>query len=287
MIELPYIFNATRADFKTRVLEKSKDIPILVDFWANWCAPCRMLMPVLARLVDEYQGMFLLAKVNTDEERQLVLQHGIRSLPTVKLFKDGQVVDEFIGVQPESVVRAMLDRHIVHESEQLLAVAQKAFRAGDAKRAIAVLNEALNKAPDNHPLRLELAEILLTEGELDQGEKLLEKLPREVREESRANALFGRLRLARVAVRAPEVSILEQAIAANPADCEVRYQLGARKVLSGDYEAAMEQMLEILRRDRMFREDAGRKGLMIIFDILGGKDKRVSRYRNLMFNALH
>lgn len=283
----PYIFDVTEADFAAAVLENSYQAPVLVDFWAAWCGPCKMLMPLLARLTDEYQGKFLLAKVNTDEQRTLATQFNIRSIPTVKLFKNGQVVDEMLGAQSESVIRTLIERHMVRESDNLRTRAEATYRAGDVTQALALLEQAAQLDPDNHRVHLDLARILLEQDALDQAEHILNNLPREVRDEPEAGALLGRLEFARIAAGAPDAAILEKTVAAQPSDSAARYQLGARKVLQGDYEGALEQLLAILQRDRGFRDEAARKAMVAVFNLLGGKGELVTRYRTRMFNALH
>ena len=134
MAHSPHIADVTERDFDAQVIQRSHTVPVLVDFWATWCAPCQTLMPLLARLADEYQGKFFLAKVNTDKEQKLAAQHGIRSLPTVKLFRNGSAVDGFMGAQPERAVRALLDKYATSESETLIDDAVRAQQAGDTPR---------------------------------------------------------------------------------------------------------------------------------------------------------
>ncbi len=283
----PYIFDVTEADFGATVLENSYKAPVLVDFWAVWCGPCKMLMPLLARLADEYQGKFLLAKVNTDEQRKLAMQFNIRSIPTVKLFKNGEVVDEMLGAQPESVIRTLIERHMVRESDSLRTRAEAAYRAGDVTQALALLEQAARLDPDNHRVRIDLARMLLDQNALEQAERILNDLPREARDEPDASALLGRLEFARIAASAPDTVTLEKTVTAQPSNSEARYQLSARKVLQGDYEGALDQLLAILQHDRVFRDEAARKAMVAVFNLLGGKGEVVTRYRNRMFNALH
>lgn len=283
----PYIFDVTEADFGATVLENSYKAPVLVDFWAVWCGPCKMLMPLLARLADEYQGKFLLAKVNTDEQRKLAMQFNIRSIPTVKLFKNGEVVDEMLGAQPESVIRTLIERHMVRESDSLRTRAEAAHRAGDVTQALALLEQAARLDPDNHRVRIDLARMLLDQNALEQAERILNDLPREARDEPDASALLGRLEFARIAASAPDTVTLEKTVTAQPSNSEARYQLSARKVLQGDYEGALDQLLAILQHDRVFRDEAARKAMVAVFNLLGGKGEVVTRYRNRMFNALH
>src|SRR5690606_6986674 len=157
MSESPYIFDVTDSDFTVKVLENSYKVPVLVDFWAEWCGPCKMLMPLLAKLADDYQGKFLLAKVNTDEQVARAAQFNSRSIPTGKIFKHGRIVEEMLGAQPESVIRGLIERHIVRESDHLRASAEAAYQAGDAAQALALLEQAARMGPDNHRVHLDRA----------------------------------------------------------------------------------------------------------------------------------
>jgi putative thioredoxin len=287
MNSIPYIFDVTQSGFAALVLENSFNVPVLVDFWAAWCEPCRMLTPILQRLAEEYQGAFLLAKVNSDQEQALAVQFGVRSLPTVKVFRNGQVVDERVGVQPESVYREMIDRYRAKPSDQLLARAEAAWRQGNRKQALGLLREALALEPDNVQLKLALAELLLLGGDTDKAGEILHALPLEVRLEPPASGLLARLEFNEQAKGAPPTVKLEKALQAHPEDCALRRQLAARKVIEGDYETALEQFLEIMRRDRQFDDEAGRKGLLAIFNILGNDDPRVAVYRRRMSALLH
>lgn len=287
MSDSPYIQDpVTEASFAEQVLQASRRVPVLVDFWAEWCAPCRMLMPVLAKLADEYQGRFVLAKVNTDEQQALAARYGIRSLPTIKLFKGGEVVDEFMGVQPESAIRTLLERHIERPSDRLVEQAEAALETGDEARARTLLEEARDLDPANPRVKIALARTLMQAGEPERAEILLDDLKGEARERPEVKALKAQLAFARIAAEAPDRKTLERRVAADPADLEARYRLSAHQVLAGQFEPAMEQLLEILRRDRNFRDDAPRKALLALFEIVGGGEL-VNRYRSRLFNILH
>lgn len=283
----PYVADVTRADFDALVLNRSHTTPVLVDFWASWCAPCKMLMPVLARLADEYQGKFFLAKVNTDVEQELATRHGIRSLPTVKLFKNGVAIDEFLGVQPEQVIRGIIDRYAPRPSDTLVKEARRAIESGQLREAAETLKRAIDLDPANDHAKVELAKLLLADGRVDEGERLLGSLSRAAMSEPEAVALFARLEFAHIAAGSPAAIELERLIATKPADSETRYQLSAHKVLQGDYEAALALLLEIVQRDRKFRDDAARKAMLTVFTLLGGKGDVVKQYRNQLSMALN
>jgi len=281
------VFDVTASDFETAVLARSHRVLVLVDFWASWCQPCRMLTPVLERVVHEHQGQAVLAKVDTDAEQRLAWEYGIRSLPTVKLFRNGAVVDEFYGVQPEPAIREMLERYVTRESDRALALARGALEEGDAERALGLMRKALGDDPANEHIHPELARALIREGQLDEAEEVLSALSPSRKVDSDIRSLAAELRFARVAQDAPPPETLESAVAENPADYDARYRLSAVRIMRGDYEGAMDELLEIMRRDRAFGDDAGRQGLLAVFDMLGGEGPLVARYRQRMASALH
>ncbi|HEX2243774.1 MAG TPA: thioredoxin [Gammaproteobacteria bacterium] len=275
-------------EFAARVLEASKQVPVLVDFWASWCGPCKMLAPTLTKLADAYNGRFMLAKVNTDEEPRLAREYGVRALPTVKVFKDGRVVDEFMGVLPESAVRAVIERHVEHESDKLRRQAEASLEAGDTATARRLLEGAAELDPDNPAIKIATAKMLMFTGAADRAQFILQSLPVDVSMNPEVKRLQAQIGFAQVASTAAfDESELQRIISTDPKDLQARYRLSAKKVLRGDYEGALEQLFEILRQDRSFEDDAGRRGMLSVFEILGGSGELVSRYRAKMLNMLH
>lgn len=287
MADSPYIVTLTAGNFESVVIDGSFERPVLVDFWADWCAPCRMLMPILAKLADEYRGRFILAKLDTEQERALAAQFGIRSLPTVQLFKDGRPVDQFMGALPEGQIREFLDRHLPRASDGLLAQAQGMLAAGDLSRARELIERARAEDPDNARLTLAEIQLAVAQGQIQEAKTALDRLPLELANDPEVAALRGQLLFAAVLEGATEPGDLERRLAADPKDSEARYQLAAHRVLAGDYESALELLLELVRRDRAYGEDAGRKGMVAIFDLLGGEGGLASRYRARMMTALY
>jgi putative thioredoxin len=287
MSDSPYVFTVTEENFQQVVLDGSHEHPVLVDFWAEWCAPCKSLMPLLAKLADEYQGKFILAKVNTEEQQALAAQFGIRSLPTVKLFQNGQPADEFMGALPEADVRAFLDQHIPRESDLLLSQADDLLLQGNAAEAGELINKANVLDPENPRVKLSYARYKATLGELADAERLLEELPMDLQEQPEVVSMLARIKFDQATSGAPAVEVLEETLEKDPANSEALYQLASHRIMQTDYAAALELLLKLMQKDREYGDDAGRKGMLQIFDMLGGEGELVKRYRNRMFNALH
>ncbi len=285
MADSPYIKEVNTENFAEVVTQGSMQQPVLVDFWADWCAPCRSLMPVLSKLAEEYNGKFILAKVNSDENQQLAQQFGVRSLPTVKLFKNGAPVDEFMGALPESQVREFLERHIERESDRMIQAAEAASAAGDTDQALALLQQANAIDPGRPAVITALARLLTEKGELEQAEQLLKSLPIADRDSPEVSAMLAELEFARAGGE-DSLAELEARLADNPDDIDTRYQLALKLLAEKRYEPAMQHLLTIMQKDRTFQDDAARKTLLKAFDMLGD-DPLVTEYRRKMFNLLY
>jgi putative thioredoxin len=287
MNELENIINVTNDTFQAQVLEQSQRVPVLVDYWADWCGPCQMQMPVLRKLVEEYAGKFVLAKVNTDEQRELAREHGIRSLPTMRLYKAGEMAEEILGAQTESTLRILLDRYVERESDTLRLQAMETYQRGEHEAALQMLREARQSEPDNHQLTLDYAALCLQEGRLQEVDELLNGLPRDIREEPGAAQLRALLEFATSVQDAPPIAELEKTLASTPDDSGTRYRLGASYVMNDRMEDALESFMYILRHDRGFRDDIGRKSLLAVFELLGNEGELVNSYRRKLFTAMH
>jgi putative thioredoxin len=284
MADSNYVQDITTENFETQVLQASLQHPVLVDFWAPWCGPCRSLSPILEKLAAEYAGAFTLAKINTDDEQMLAAQFGIRSLPTVVLIDKGQIADHFMGLQPESTIREMLNRHVTPLGDEPDDT-QAALAEGNAEQALALLQEKIAKEPANNDLKAELADALLQTGAVKEAREILTALPAEARLNNAAKTAEARLHFIDAATAAPDSASLQQQIATQPDDLQARFQLGAQLLLDGHDEAALEQLLEIMKRNRQFEDDLGRKSLVAAFQIIDDA-KLVTRYRQRMTSLL-
>lgn len=283
MSEDQFVFNVTLTNFDKLVLERSQSVPVIVDFWAAWCAPCQILMPMLARLAHEYQGKFVLAKVNTDQERELAQNYGIRNLPTVKIFRHGKVVEEFMGAQPESVVRTHIERHIEKKAEQLRQQAALAHEQGKINQALALLNRAVELEPANKNIKLDLVRMLIATEELHQAQLILSTLPTDEKE---ITALLNYFEIINSAAN-DNAAELAANLVADLTNHDLRYRLAALQLKAKQYTAAMDNLIEIVRRDRKFRDDGARKALLTIFEFLGMDNDLAILYRKRLINLLH
>jgi putative thioredoxin len=270
------------ADFAQHVLEESKHRPVVVDFWAPWCGPCKSLKPVLEKLAAEYAGKFLLAKINSDDNQELAARYGVRGIPSVKAFIDGEPVDEFSGALPESEVRAFLDRLVPSPADELRAKAAELRLAGDMPGALRLLADASRLDPAHVGVRLDAAEIMLDLNEADEAQRLIGSVADDA--DPRVPRLKARLQF--MGAAGEDQAALAARVAANENDLEARLALANLLVAAGQHEAGMEQLLEIVRRDRSFGDDIGRKTLLSVFNLVGGGEL-VSRYRRMLSSLLY
>ena len=278
---LPHVFDATADTFEAEVLDRSLQVPVLIDFWAEWCGPCKTLGPVLEKLAAEYNGAFVLAKIDVDREQQLAGAFQIRSIPTIILVKDGQPVDGFPGAMPEGQLREFLAGHGIVPAEAAPEAEAAPAPPADPRAEVERLRGEIAAAPENDGLKLDLAVALLATGATAEAAGLLDALPANLATDDRALRARAALGFAAVLADAPPAETLEAAIAADAGDLRARHLLGARHMVAGAHEAALEQFMEMLRRDRGFDDGLPRKALIEAFRVIDDDDL-VPRFRRQM-----
>lgn len=284
---MSYSIDVNETNFTQDVIEFSHKTPVLVDFWATWCEPCKSLMPALSKLADEYAGQFRLAKIEVDQEQNLAAQFSIRSVPTVKMVVNGEVVDEFSGALPEEQIREFINKHLSPTEDSSLQQAINTYQQGDTESALAKMQEILLAEPENPMARIEFANMLMREKRFDDARDLLQSLNADDKNSPAALALFGQLESIDAVMAAPDIEDLLQTVESDPSNCLAREQLSAHYKLRGDYVAAMEQLLEIVRCDRSYKDDAGRTELLKIFEMLGYEHELVGQYRRKLAQTLN
>ena len=292
---LPHVFDATTDGFEADVIQRSMQVPVLVDFWATWCGPCRTLGPILEKLAGEYNGAFELARVDVDKEQQLAAAFQIRSVPTVVLVKNGELADGFPGALPEGQLREFLGHHGIEPAavapvlEGIEGVAPMAAPEAappvDPHAEAVRLRKAVEAEPGNDELKLDFALALLATGGAREAGQLLDALPANLATDDRAVRARARLGFAAQLQDAPPPETLRAAIDADPGDLRARHLLGVHEIVAGNAEAGLDQLLEMLRRDREYAGGLAKRALIDAFRIIDDDDL-VGRYRRRMSSLL-
>lgn len=268
-----------------QLLETSMQVPVLLDCWAPWCEPCKNLMPILEKLAREYQGAFILAKLNIDENQEIAGQLGVRSVPDVKLISQGGLVDHFQGALPEKQVREWLGRYFPAPEEAPASPedqAAEALAAGDAATAREIYQELVQQYPQHHPYQVELARALVADGQAEEARALLDNLPPEERDAAPARGVRASIEFGEQAPSAEELAALE-----GRDDSEAHYKRALRQVADGHYEAGLDALLALMKRDRTYGDDAARRTLLQVFDALGADHPLTVAYRRKLFALLY
>lgn len=268
------------------LIEESKNRPVVVDFWADWCEPCKVLMPLLEKIANEYQGAFLLAKVNADEQQAIVQQFGVRSLPTVMVIQNGQPVDGFTGAQPETEVRKMLEKYLPKPWDGLLQLAQESIEQGDFAAALTPLRQAWNESGQRYDIALTYVRALIETLRLDEAAQILADI-RLADRDTAYEQLSAQLEIKREAAKSPEIDALEALLAADPDNLDVRQQLAIQYTDSGQFKDAMEHLLAILQQDLDHGNGATKKTLLDTVASLGKGDPLAAEYQRKLYSLLY
>jgi putative thioredoxin len=270
-------------NFEKEVLERSKSVPVVVDFWAPWCGPCQVLGPILERLAEERRGDFILAKLNVDENPELASAFRVQGIPAVKIFSDGALVDEFTGALPEEAVREVLAGIMPSEADRDAQAAAKLIAEGKRDEAKAIYEKTLVSEPNHDESLLGLARLLATE-DVERALELLDRVAFTSPARDEAEHLAARLKL-RSAGGGNEAQ-LRSAVAADPENLDARFELAETLAAGEKYEDALKEFLEVLKRDRGFRDDSARKAMLDIFEVLGNEHPFTEKYRSELAKVL-
>lgn len=285
-MELPAVIDATDASFEADALDASHQCPIVVDFWAPWCGPCQTLGPLLERLARESQGGFRLVKVDIDQNPMTARAFGVQSIPFVAALREGEVVNEFVGAQPESVVRQFLERVLPDEADDLATRGEQARLAGQSEEAESLFREALGLRPGQAMAAFGLAQIQADAGKTEEALQTLDAVVPEGAIGAEAQRLAARLRLANGENETTDASSLRATVASDPANLEATLALGHIESAAGRHQEALALFLEVVRRDRNFEEGAARKAMLDIFTVLGRENPLVEDYQRRLSGIL-
>lgn len=273
-----WTIDVNEENFESAVLERSSEVPVLVDFWAEWCGPCKALGPVLEKLADEYAGEFILAKLNVDENPNLAGMFGIQGIPAVKLFRDGDLASEFTGALPEPMLREFLTKFLPTASDKAAQTALALEAEGKFSDATAAYEAILAADADHGQALLGMARLAMHGGDNAAALAYLDRISIVADERSEADRLVARINLQ--AGGAQNEAALREKIAADPKDIEARFDLAQALASVEKYDGALKEFLEVVKADRKFKDDGARKAMVQIFEVLGADDPLTEKYRS-------
>jgi putative thioredoxin len=282
-----FVIDVDEGSFESEVLERSKTVPVLVDFWAPWCAPCRTLGPTLEKLAAEYRGRFILAKLNTDENPRISMEYRIQGIPNVMMFRDGGVVDQFVGAYPESGIRKFLDPYCPSEADKLFGLAEQRIQDGKPSEAELLLKEVVKLDPTHTAAHLTLAKILISSGRGEQATSHLEAIPGMSDEYESATRLREVLLFQDECRQAGGEQAWRRRIEKDPNDLDARFGLASCLAAAGKYREALDEFLAIVAKNKRFRDEAPRKAILAIFSVIGERSELADEYRTRLARTLY
>lgn len=268
------------------LFEESKKRLLVLDFWADWCAPCKALLPVLEKLANDYAGQFLLVKVNADEQQGIAGQFGIRSLPTVIFMKDGQPLDAFQGVQPETAIREMLDKHLPRPWDAALAQAQQCLADGEFGQALDLLRPAYADSDQRFDIAMSLAFTLMQLNRCDEAQAIMDAVP-DIARDADYEQILAQIQLKREAAKTPELQALEEQLNSDPENLELAYELAIKFSQGNHFKESLELLFSLLKEDRDFKAGAAKKAFLDVLAALGKGDPLAVEYQRKFFNILY
>jgi len=275
------------ADFKKQVLEAAADKTVVVDFWAEWCAPCKTLSPLLERVIQGLGNDIYLAKVDVEKNQSLAETFAIASIPNIKVFREGKIVEEFVGALPEAELKLRLAALVSSPADKLVVQARKLVEAGDIEKAERALREAVAEDQTHPRARLRLAELLLIDGNVNEARELAEGISEETGEYQAAKAVLGVIGFADECEKAGGAAAIKKKLKAKPKDLGLRYSLACCLAASGDYPGALDEFLAIVESDKDFRDEAAREAMVHIFALIGEGNPISIAYRKKLSQALY
>ena len=276
---MEHVKDIDQQDFAREVIQRSEEVPVVVDFWAEWCGPCKTLGPALEKVAEDYGGAFELVKMDVDANQQLASQFGIKSIPTVIAFKGGKPAAQFMGAVPEPQIRQFVDGLLPTEEDRMVDRARDLLLDGDDYEAEAILREVLGRVADHHDGATALASILISRGDTEEALIILGRLPRT----SEVERLEAAARV--TAAQEIDVSDIERRLAENPDDDAARLELGQALAARGEYEPALDRLLDVVKAGGGLRDDA-RQAMIDVFDVIGSDHPLTVTYRRALANAL-
>ena len=278
--------DVTEQDFEQAVVERSHEVPVVIDFWAPWCGPCRAIGPVLEKVAEEQEGKFILAKVNVDENPTLSQAFAIRSIPAVKAVRNGAIVSEFLGAQPEPNIRQFIEQLLPSEADTLAQEGVRLEEAGKLQGAESIYRAALSKAANHPQALLGLARVLVQREEDAEALLLLSRIPLGTPEQAAAQQLTAQLRVKQSGAKAEDEQQYRDRLATDANDHDARFELSQLLAATGQYEEALKELLVIVKKDRKFRDDGARKAILDIFDLVGQRSELAEHYRSELAKVL-